>query len=126
MSWISTLWYHLQYATKKEGSELLLIKLSLVVAQDQREIWWYSLTTPQKRNFSGVLTNGKLTGIRVLNAKGAILKKINVLFIVHLRLGNTVLDFILFWKHLVQLSCSKKWRLVFKINQRNKQQKWLC
>ena len=28
-------------------------------------------------------TNGKLTGISILNAKGTILKKINVSFIVH-------------------------------------------
>ena len=35
-----------------------------------------------KKSFRGALTNGKLIGICVFNAKGSVLEKINVLFIV--------------------------------------------
>ena len=37
----------------------------------------------QISSFSGAFTNRKLNGISVLNAKGSILKKINISFIIH-------------------------------------------
>ena len=62
--------------------------------------------TPQlraeSRGFSRVLE--KLPRIVILNAKGIILKKINVSFIVHFWLANYILDTI-FFKHALYIIC---------------------
>ena len=58
----------------------------------------HNFTPYQKCIFRGASTNGKLSGIRVLNAKkGTILKKINVSFIVHFWFGKYSL--VTFWKY---------------------------
>ena len=42
----------------------------------------------QKRYFRGALTNGKLTGISVLNVDGIVPMKIDFSFIIYFRLGK--------------------------------------
>ena len=53
------------------------------------EIQLCTLTPYQISSFRGASTNGKLTGISVLNAKLTVLKKINVLFTIHFCLSKS-------------------------------------
>ena len=56
--------------------------------EDIQSIKRISFTPLQKRSFRGALTNEKLTGISVMNAKGTTFNKINVSSIGYLCLGK--------------------------------------
>ena len=77
------------------------------------KIWRESFLPLENRNFIDATYN-KLTGIRVLNAKGKIFKKINVSFIVHFRLGKKKKK--KYWYFLNTLHFSKNWIFFFFAN----------
>ena len=56
-------------------------------------IQWHRLSQNQMRNFIGVPTNGKLTGVKALNAKGSIFMKVIIWFIVYFNIGKYNFNF---------------------------------
>ena len=62
-------------------------------------------------NFSGASNNENLPGTSVLNTKKKILKKINILFIVHFYLDKYIFSINTFWKHLVCYICTNVYQV---------------